>query len=61
MGCNIGFVGRKVADTEGEVHNLVDGLRRDIFESYANIRQNGNETILAVGSRLRDRFHGKAQ
>lgn len=42
-----------VADAKGKMNSLVDGLRRDIFDSYASIRHNVDQSLLAVGSCLR--------
>lgn len=42
----------KAADAKGEVNSLVYGLRRGTFSLYANIRQNVDQSLSAVGSRL---------
>lgn len=51
-GFDMEVVGRKIADANGKASNLVEGLRRDTFDSYASIRHDGDQKLLAVGSRL---------
>lgn len=51
---DIEVVGCKIADAKSDANNLVDGLRRGAFDLCADIRQNVNQTLLAIGSRLRD-------
>lgn len=45
-------VRRKVAEARDKKNYLVDGLRRGTFESYASVRQNVDQSLLALGSRL---------
>lgn len=60
-GGDMKIVGRKVANVEGEVNQLVEVLHRGTFESYANIRHKVDQTKLAVGSRLIELIDRKAQ
>lgn len=55
------IVGRKIADANDEVNSLVVGLRRDVFDSYASIRHDVDQTLLAVGSRIRKQIDRKAR
>lgn len=50
--CNTEVVRCKVAKAKDKVTNVVDGLPRDTFDSYDNIRHNIDQTLLVVGSRL---------
>lgn len=52
IGCDMEVVSHKVADSKGKVSNFIDRLHRDSFNSYSNIRQNVDQTLLAVGIRL---------
>lgn len=61
MGCDMDIAGRKVANADGKVNILVNGLRRDTFDSYASIQHNVDQTLLAVGRCLRDLFDSQAQ
>lgn len=45
---------RKVADVKGKDNTLYDELRRDILEPYVSIQPNVVQTLLAVGSHLRE-------
>lgn len=47
-------MGCMVASDKGKMNNLVDGLRHKSFESYASIRYSVYQSLLAVGSRLRE-------
>lgn len=38
----------KAAFTEGVINNLADGLRRDTFDSYANMRHNVDQSFVVV-------------
>lgn len=59
--CNKELVSRKLADVKGEVNNLVDGLCRGTFDSYANIRHNVDQMLLAAGRRLKKLIDCEAQ
>lgn len=55
----------KIADHKakagkGEANSWVDGLRRNTFDLYDSIRHNFNQTLLAVGNRLRNLIDCKA-
>lgn len=60
-GRDMEIVNRKLADAKNEVNNLVDGSHRDTFDSYTSIRHNVNQTLLSVGSRLRDLIDREGQ
>lgn len=47
-------VSHKVADDKGKINNYVDGKRQDTFDSYASFQHSIDQTLLAVGSRLRE-------
>lgn len=47
------IVGCRAAVFRGEVNSLVEGLRRDTFRLYSYIRHSVDQTLLALGSRLR--------
>lgn len=51
----------KVANAKGEVSTFFDGFRRDTFYSYASIRRNVGEMLIAVDSRLREPIDREAQ
>lgn len=53
-GCGMDIVVCKFVDAKGEVNKFFDGLCHNTFASYANIRQNIDQTLLAVRSRLKD-------
>lgn len=60
-GCNMEIVGRKVADIKSKVNNLANGLRRTNSESFASIRHNVDQKLLAVGSRPKTLLDREAQ
>lgn len=50
------IVGRRVADADGKVNSLVDGLHRNTFDSYVSFQHSVDQTLLALGSHLREVF-----
>lgn len=61
IGCDMDIIGRKVVDVKSKVNRLVDELRHNTLESYANVQQNIDRTLSAVGSRLRDMIDRESQ
>lgn len=60
-GCGMEIVGCKVANGKGDVKNLVAVFPRDTFASYASIRLNVVQTLIALCSPLRGLTYHKAQ
>lgn len=54
-------VGCKVTDAKGKVNNIADGFRQDTFDSYVSIRVSFDQTLLAVGSFLRELVNREVQ
>lgn len=55
-GCDTKIVSRKVADAKGDKKSLVDGLRRDTFDSYASVRNSLDYSLVEVSKRLKEMF-----
>lgn len=53
-GCDTDIVCRNVVEAKSKVNNLINELRQTTFDLYGSIRHNFDQTLLAVGSPLRD-------
>lgn len=60
-GCDVEVVSRKVANAKGKDNNLVDETRQDTFNLYAHNRHSVDQTLLALGTRLRKLFYREVQ
>lgn len=52
-GCDIKIAHYKAADVIAEMNNFVEDLRRNAFDSNGSLRENVDQSLFAVGRRLR--------